>query len=142
MGYGTEDDFYGWIVLNRIDLMTNARYGKEMKVLAFGRVTGGKSTETTSIQARTFDGSTLTVEWVSTGRYKVYVPSEWKLQDNKYMAVLTGYGFVEGSSKAATKATLLGAYSTYFEVFVSDDASANNGSFMFILTNLNDWMYL
>lgn len=142
MGYGTEDDFYGWIVLNRIDLMTNARYGKEMKVLAFGRVTGGKSTETTSIQARTFDGSTLTVEWVSTGRYKVYVPSEWKLQDNNYMAVLTGYGFVEGSSKAATKATLLGAYSTYFEVFVSDDASANNGSFMFILTNLNDWMYL
>ena len=142
MGYGTEDDFYGWIVLNRIDLMTNARYGKEMKVLAFGRVTGGKSTETTSIQARTFDGSSLSVEWVATGRYKVYVPSAWNLQDNNYMAVLTGYGFVEGSTKAATKATLLGAYSTYFEVFVSDDASANNGSFMFILTNLNDWIYL
>ena len=39
LGYGDTSSFYGWIVLKRIDLGTNKRYGHQMKMLAVGRVT-------------------------------------------------------------------------------------------------------
>ena len=37
LGYGDNTTFYGWIVLNRIDLGTTKRYGHQMKMLAWGR---------------------------------------------------------------------------------------------------------
>lgn len=43
MGYGTPTQFYGWIVLNRINLMTSSRYGRKLNVLAQGIVTGTTS---------------------------------------------------------------------------------------------------
>ena len=43
MGYGTSTQFYGWIVLNRINLGTNSRYGRKLNVLAQGTVTGTSS---------------------------------------------------------------------------------------------------
>ena len=53
MAYGnisarTENDtkshyLYGWIVLNRIDLMTNRSFGRNKKLLAYGKVTGTSS---------------------------------------------------------------------------------------------------
>lgn len=56
MGYGTSTQFYGWIVMRRIDMMTSYRYGKELKILAFGSVTSAGGLTYTS-----FDKSTLRV---------------------------------------------------------------------------------
>ena len=39
-----------------------------------------------------------------------------------------------------TKATLIAATSEYFDVRVSDDDSSNDGSFMFTVTNMLDWI--
>lgn len=135
MGYGTSTQFYGWIVLNRINLMTESKYGRRLNVLAQGIVTGYSSGA--SISYKSYDNaSTLSVSRQGTGKYRVNFPSSWGLIVGSYIVMMTGYG------SGLMKATLLEAGTSYFIAEVSDDASANDGSFMFQIINLNDWLVL
>lgn len=137
MGYGTNSQFYGWIVLNRINLMTSSRYGRKLNVLAQGIVTGTSSGA--SINCKTFDGSTMSVSRLGEGSYRMSFSSAWGLTSGNYIVMLTGYGYVSGSNASPNKATV-GAYGTStVDIFCSDDASKNDGSFMFQIINLNDW---
>ena len=137
IGYGTDTTFYGWIVLRRIDLMTQGCYGRALKSLATGRVSGRSRGAT--IQYRTFDDSSLSVERIREGRYRVTIPPEWKLRSDRYMVLLTGYGVIEGGANPI-KATLADTTAGYFDVVTSDDETVNDGSFMFAVTNLDDWV--
>ena len=135
MGYGTSTQFYGWIVLNRINLMTTSKYGRKLNVLAQGIVTGYSSGA--SISYKSCDNaSTLSVSRQGTGKYRVNFPSNWGLITGSYIVMMTGYG------SGLMKATLLEAGTSYFIAEVSDDSSANDGSFMFQIINLNDWLVL
>lgn len=135
MGYGTSTQFYGWIVLNRINLMTTSKYGRKLNVLAQGIVTGYSSGA--SISYKSYDNaSTLSVSRQGTGKYRVNFPSNWGLITGSYIVMMTGYG------SGLMKATLLEARTSYFIAEVSDDSSANDGSFMFQIINLNDWLVL
>lgn len=135
MGYGTSTQFYGWIVLNRINLMTTSKYGRKLNVLAQGIVTGYSSGA--SISYKSYDNaSTLSVIRQGTGKYRVNFPSNWGLITGSYIVMMTGYG------SGLMKATLLEAGTSYFIAEVSDDSSANDGSFMFQIINLNDWLVL
>lgn len=135
MGYGTSTQFYGWIVLNRINLMTTSKYGRKLNVLAQGIVTGYSSGA--SISYKSYDNaSTLSVSRQGTGKYRVDFPSNWGLITGSYIVMMTGYG------SGLMKATLLEAGTSYFIAEVSDDSSANDGSFMFQIINLNDWLVL
>lgn len=135
MGYGTSTQFYGWIVLNRINLMTASKYGRKLNVLAQGIVTGYSSGA--SISYKSYDNaSTLSVSRQGTGKYRVNFPSNWGLITGSYIVMMTGYG------SGLMKATLLEAGTSYFIAEVSDDSSANDGSFMFQIINLNDWLVL
>lgn len=135
MGYGTSTQFYGWIVLNRINLMPTSKYGRKLNVLAQGIVTGYSSGA--SISYKSYDNaSTLSVSRQGTGKYRVNFPSNWGLITGSYIVMMTGYG------SGLMKATLLEAGTSYFIAEVSDDASANDGSFMFQIINLNDWLVL
>lgn len=140
MGYGTADEFYGWIVLNRTDLMTANCYGKEIKALAMGIVTGSNSGA--SITYKTFDRSTMSVERTGTGRYKITFDSNWFNSANDVFVMATGLGYAAESSSAPIKATITERTTTYIIVDISDDDSRNDGSFMFFIHNLNDWLYL
>ena len=135
MGYGTSTQFYGWIVLNRINLMTTSKYGRKLNVLAQGIVTGYSSGA--SISYKSYDNaSTLSVSRQGTGKYRVNFPSNWGLITGSYIVMMTGYG------SGLLKVTLLEVGTSYFIAEVSDDASANDGSFMFQIINLNDWLVL
>lgn len=135
MGYGTSTQFYGWIVLNRINLMTTSKYGRKLNVLAQGIVTGYSSGA--SISYKSYDNaSTLSVSRQGIGKYRVNFPSNWGLITGSYIVMMTGYG------SGLMKATLLEAGTSYFIAEVSDDSSANDGSFMFQIINLNDWLVL
>lgn len=135
MGYGTSTQFYGWIVLNRINLMTTSKYGRKLNVLAQGIVTGYSSGA--SISYKSYDNaSTLSVSRQGTGKYRVNFPSNWGLITGSYIVMMTGYG------SGLMKATLLEAGTSYFIAEVSDVSSANDGSFMFQIINLNDWLVL
>lgn len=135
MGYGTSTQFYGWIVLNRINLMTASKYGRKLNVLAQGIVTGYSSGA--SIRYKSYDNaSTLSVSRQGTGKYRVDFPLNWGLITGSYIVMMTGYG------SGLMKATLLEAGTSYFIAAVSDDSSANDGSFMFQIINLDDWLVL
>ena len=138
IGYGTTTEFYGWIVLNRIDLMTSQKYGHCLKALAFGTVSGGNSSSNTSITSNTFDGSKLTVARQSEGLYRVYFPSTWFTYTSNCRVILTGRGVCYGAS-SSVKATMHSLGNGYFDVVVSDDASRNDGSFDFIIYNGSDF---
>lgn len=138
IGYGTSTQFYGWIVLNRINLMTESRYGRKLNALAMGIVTGSSSG--TSISYKTFDGTTMSVSRTGEGQYRVNFSSTWFNSANDCIAIVTGLGYSQGSSEAPIKATVIGRYSSYITVNTSDDASRNDGSFMFIILNINDWL--
>lgn len=133
IGYGTSSQFYGWIVLNRINLMTDAKYGRKLNSLAMGIVTGTSSGA--SISYKTYDNlSTLSVSRQGVGRYRVNFPSNWGLKAGGYIVMMTGYG------TGIMKVTLEEAGTSYFIAAVSDDSSSNDGSFMFMMLNMNDWM--
>lgn len=138
IGYGTTTEFYGWIVLNRIDLMTSQKYGHYLKALAFGTVSGGNSSSNTSITSNTFDGSKLTVARQSEGLYRVFFPSTWFTYTSNCRVILTGRGVCYGAS-SPVKATMHSLGNGYFDVVVSDDASRNDGSFDFIIYNGSDF---
>lgn len=138
IGYGTTTEFYGWIVLNRIDLMASQKYGHCLKALAFGTVSGGNSSSNTSITSNTFDGSKLTVARQSEGLYRVYFPSTWFTYTSNCRVILTGRGVCYGAS-SPVKATMHSLGNGYFDVVVSDDASRNDGSFDFIIYNGSDF---
>ncbi len=138
IGYGTTTEFYGWIVLNRIDLMTSQKYGHCLKALAFGMVSGGNSSSSTSITSNTFDGSKLTVSRQSEGLYRVFFPSTWFTYTSNCRVILTGRGVCYGAS-SPVKATMHSLGNGYFDVVVSDDASRNDGSFDFIIYNGSDF---
>lgn len=138
IGYGATTEFYGWIVINRIDLMTSQKYGHCLKALAFGTVSGGNSSSNTSITSNTFDGSSLTVSRQSEGLYRVSFPSSWFAYTSNCRVILTGRGVCYGAS-SPVKATMHLLGRGYFDVVVSDDASRNDGSFDFIIYNGSDF---
>ena len=138
MGYGDDETFFGWIVLRRVNMMTTSRYGRNLNVLAQGVVSGYSSGA--SISYKSFDDGSLSVSRLGEGRYRVNVPSNWGLIAGSYIVMATGKGYSAGSSTAPIKATVVNLQSTYFEVDTSDDASRNDGSFIFQITNLNDWL--
>lgn len=138
MGYGDDETFFGWIVLRRVNMMTTSRYGRNLNVLAQGVVSGYSSGA--SISYKSFDDGSLSVSRLGEGRYRVNVPSNWGLIAGSYIVMATGKGYPAGSSTAPIKATVVNLQSTYFEVDTSDDESRNDGSFIFQITNLNDWL--
>lgn len=138
MGYGTATEFYGWIVLNRINLMTASRYGRKLNCLAMGTVTG--SSTGASISYRTFDGTTMSVSRLAEGQYQLTFSSSWFNSGDDCMAMLTGVGFAAGGGTSPIKPTITGKGTTYLTVHTSDDASRNDGSFMFMIFNINDWL--
>lgn len=140
IGYGTSTQFYGWIVLNRINLMTTSRYGRKLNALAMGVVTGSSSGA--SINYKTFDGTTMSVSRTGEGQYRVNFSATWFSSADNCIAIVTGLGYSQGSSEAPIKATIIERNSSYLTVNTSDDASRNDGSFMFIIMNINDWLEL
>lgn len=129
LGYGDGSTFFGWIVINRRDIMTTGKYGSYQQVLANGIVT--LSGTSAYIRYKSFDGGSISVSRTAVGRYTVYLP--WTL-DGKYFVLLTGY-----YTNTPIYATVMGIYSSYFQVQTQDDASANEGSFCFQVISTADW---
>lgn len=129
LGYGDDQTFFGWIVLNRRDIMTSSKYGSFQLVLAQGIVS--VSGTSVSIKSNTFDGKSISVGRSGTGRYTVYLP--WSLE-SKYFVQATGY-----YTTSPIYVTITGIYSSYFTIQTQDDSTANDGSFNFQIFSTASW---
>lgn len=135
LGYGDDTTFFGWIVVNRLDIMTTKKYGSPVKYLVQGTVTVS-STSSISVKYKTFDGSTISVSRLGKGQYRVYMPSSWGVS-GYYTVFLSGiYSAVESTP---IYPTLKALYSYYFDVYTQDDSSQNDGSFNFMVVSTGDW---
>lgn len=143
IGYGTSTTFYGWVVLSRDYVTPTYKYGRPLRCLAMGRVTGRTSNGTCTVSATTFDGSTITASRTAQGLYTVSMPSSWFSSADHVHVMLTGVGNELNSSSTDAggliKATLKSRTSSAFVVGLSDDATGNDGSFDFMIFNRNDW---
>lgn len=140
LGYGDARNFYGWVVLKRIDLGTERCYGHHMKMLASGRVTGSSSGA--SVSYHTFDGSTMSVTRDDIGIYTLsWGNYNWYEESGHVFVMVCGYGIVDGGSSPVF-ASVKSQTKTSITVQTADDATRNDGAFNFFLMNFNDWIYL
>lgn len=134
MGFGTSTTFYGWIVLNRRDLGTTSKYGEYTQYLAMGSVTLNSGYSITFKQ-KTYDGTKMSVTRTGTGRFTVYLP--WGIGADKYMVMLSGK--TSPVQSTPIYASVVNQYSSSFIVQTGDDASANDGSFNFVIISTADF---
>lgn len=138
LGYCVADTFYGWIVLNRkyVDDYSG-NYGEPLNIIAAGKVVGSSSGA--SIKFRVFNGGSMTVSRKGVGVYDVRFSSVGFNSANDYYVMLTGV--TTDSTNYRMKATVKYQDISYFTVEVSDDATANDGSFYFQVFSALDFVY-
>ena len=142
LGYGTASEFYGWIVIKRIDIDTVHKYGRHPRVLAMGRVSGS------SMSYKSFDGSTLTATNLGTGLYKVSIPSAWNVEAGELIVMATALYDIGNSTN--DNPCYAGVHNieaengvvTSFTLQCGDDDSRNDGTIQFMVFNKMDWYYM
>ena len=141
LGYGTSDEFYGWIVLRRENIMTAYQYGKCQRVLFWGSVRCSSSTSYSLTQAW-YDGTNdkARLERKEEGLYRISFPDGIIADASHLLVMVTGIGYIAGSSTLPCKATVVAKRSNGFDVAVSDDETKNDGSFDFFVANIMDWL--
>lgn len=155
IGYGDDNNFWGWIVVRRTLFSTNYNFGREVTPLAMGRVNGlSASASFTLVKYTNKDDAKVGANNVmavshtgTTGHYYLYVPRSWFTSANYIGVHLTGYGYVDGSTSsicncgvAGIVATTRSGYNVWrIEIVVNDDASPNDGCFFFQLYNMAQW---
>ena len=122
---------YGWIVLNRIDLMTNHQYGRQKKVLAYGKVIG--LTGGASIQYKTFDGSQISISREDKGLNILHIPKWVDSESDLFVTLTNTSSYVSlGSIKATSNGFDI-------NVLARGTNSFEEGSFNFEISNFNDF---
>nr|DAE68673.1 MAG TPA: hypothetical protein [Bacteriophage sp.] len=133
---GTKDGkpekyIYGWIVLNRIDLMTNHKYGRQKKVLAYGKVTG--TNNGASIDYKTFDGSKMSISRGDKGLNILHIP-KWADSASSIFVTLTNT-----SSYVSLKSIDTTSDGFNINVLARGTNSFDEGSFNFEISNFDDF---
>lgn len=115
----------------------NGHWGFLPSLIAYGVIWGGNSPTYKAI--RTFDGSSFpNATRIGEGIYRINFPSSWSSLNigiNTAYVMLTGIGFsfTEGGSNSPIKATFKQWVTNGFDVWLSDDSTANDGDFAFEL---------
>lgn len=94
LGIGDDTDFYGWVVVNKVDVSAVSGYGHVAKVLAYGSLvaTIENNKLKLTLSQKTFDGKKITVEQDAIG-YKLRFPSSWGNARN-FVPNITPYKFI------------------------------------------------
>lgn len=94
LGIGDDIAFYGWVVVNKVDISTVFGYGHVAKVLAYGMLvaTIENNKLKLTLSQKTFDGNKITVEQDAIG-YKLIFPSSWGNAVN-FVPNITPYKFI------------------------------------------------
>lgn len=141
-GFGTDKEFWGYIVVKRIDIVPKRSYGREIKCLAFGTVQYGSNGLEMTVN-KTYDGRTMSCERLGTGVYKVSIPLEWNVASGELFAMVTALGTTYGSEYpiyASVKEYVeVDGVQSGFVIQCGDDPTRNDGTVQFMLYNKADW---
>jgi hypothetical protein len=129
LGYGTETQFFGWIVLNRRNVYTAHKYGYQHLVMYEGFVNDDGS----MYKHKSFDGGAVSSVKTGDGYYRVTIPST---PVSEYLVLLGNYSHIAGAGRYAA---VYNRQSTYFEVYTGDDSTSNTAPFYFQVISTADW---
>lgn len=129
LGYGDNNTFFGWIVIGRHDIGTTGKYGEVQKVMYAGEVRGSNSSAW-FYKKFSFDGTSMSVSRLGEGYYRVYFGSAFSSADD-YTVIMTGSMVGSSSNASMVYACLVERTASYFTVRLADDASTNDGGFIF-----------
>lgn len=150
VGWGTEDKFLGWVVVNNTDFRTTYFQGKALRTLAYGRVNGyssGASFEKLMIGSAN-SADKMYVTRGGTGIYYLWVPVSWYYSVSEIHCMVCGYGSSKksGSTSAIyanvyslTKSTYNSTAMYRLEVRIDTGSELSDGGFTFELKNLGAW---
>lgn len=133
----TDDDpkskyIYGWIVLNRIDLMPSYKNGRQKRILAYGKVTG--TTGGVVIKYKTFDGSKMSVSRGDKGINILHIPRWVDSESDLFVTLTNTSSYVSlGSIKATSDGFDI-------NVLARGTNSFEEGSFNFEISNYNEFV--
>ena len=154
LGYGDEDFFSGWIVLNRSRIAAYVNYGRELTPVAIGKVDGSTSGSASFATLKVcdtgdkVDGSNImkVTHAGVTGFYYLDCPVGWFAKKEDIYVDVTGIGSSVGETGTwPVKASVydiddeISRFYYRITIAVSDDSSANDGSFYFKLYNMAQW---
>ena len=148
LGYGDTDRFYGWIVVGRENLLTTKSYGRQLNILAQGVFSCGASPTIDSNETFTFDNTTLndtasanslSITRVSTGTFKVNIPSYWGLDSNGYIIMLTVLGRTDADNSIVTSVHEKTSTSFRFSCQSVKSNWIDDVKVMFMISNVKDW---
>lgn len=150
IGLSTQQTFLGYLVLKRSDIVTDSRYGHNLKCLAMGYVSWNDSTSP-SLRGLTFDGTKVDLKVSAIEGKAGCVHLEWSTSwfsdysHNIYVGVMcTGLGRAEGNTVHPVSACVFERNANYANICVTDPITNKNtpGSFQFMIFNMNDWSTL
>lgn len=123
-----------WSILN---YNQNTDYGSTRSALScrIAAKVKGTSAGATIDWLGGFNDHLVSVKRMATGRYRVTFNKAYS-SSLKYKVMVQGEGYVVDSTSSYCKATLLSQEAGYFDVGVSDDATANDGQFSFMVIEL------
>lgn len=150
VGWGTENKFLGWVVVNNTDFRTTYFQGRALRTLAYGRVNGyssGASFDKLMIGSAN-NADKMYVTRGGTGIYYLWVPVSWYYSVSEIHCMVCGYGSSQksGSSSAIyanvyslIKSAYNGAEMYRLEIRIDTGSALSDGGFIFELKNLGAW---
>ncbi len=156
VGFGRNGVNY-WIVLNRQIVFNTRNYGRDLRSMAFGKVTGYSSgasltyenaMQNAALSTPIADDDKLYATRTDTGIYRLWIPTSWYIDTSAIFCMVCGYGAISGGTGAMyANVHSIGSATCpennknmyYVEVWTADDATNNDGSFNFILYNTYGW---
>lgn len=146
-----------WLVVNRQIVFCERNYGRDLRALAFGHVTGSSSgaslsyesaVQNSAVSPTIADADKMYATRVETGVYRLWMPTTWFVSSSAIFCMACGRGAISGG----TSTHFANVYSYgqavcptnnttmyYVEIRTADDPTLNDGSFNFILYNTYGW---
>lgn len=165
LGFGSESTFYGWIVIQHNFIGTTYGYGRDVRVLAFGKVDTGSTGSVTMLRNNTFDGQSVYVtrnpdgsdsltHTTETAVYYLWLPKAWFNELDGIHCLLQAWGTSRSSSNnyptdayvyAITSATYKLSSTTSAAMWRIEIRTANNAGakcdtgFFYEVKNSRSW---
>lgn len=137
LGYGVNNEFLGWIVLNRKNRETSYGYGIGLQALAHGRIVIS-ATKATLDQYQTWDDSELSVTLVSTGVCRLTFSSSWFAANTDMRMQLTGC-YNGGDNSYPCYAGMMDMGTGWAKIGLMYSDQMTTGAFSFIIYNAKQW---
>lgn len=144
LGLGDDKEFLGWLVLGKVDTETTESYGRNKKVLAYGKVigiTGGGSRINSQRFDQDYHSRSITLTHEGTGVYVLNIPKWVNSVDSLFIQITNTSTNITSTATLMSVTAVSEAQGGGYNIKVVTHADSGNfdGSFNFEISNFYDF---